>query len=234
MKKFLKTVREVLFPNDLTCDLCGRETFGTNICKDCIKTLVFNNGATCPICGRKTVRPELCAECKYSPPSFKKAVSALVYDGGAVMLINKFKSGRAHLKEYFADKICEKLNPDEYDCVVSVPLNRKTAKKRGFNQSELLARAVSERLKVPYLKGALIKIEDTDAQKALSQKERRENLKGCFEVVKREDVACKRVLVADDVLTTGATADEITKTLIKAGAAVVCVATVASVEYKKS
>ena len=64
--------------------------------------------------------------------------------------------------------------------------------------------------------------------------ESEENLKGCFEVVKREDVACKRVLVADDVLTTGATADEITKTLIKAGAAVVCVATVASVEYKKS
>ena len=76
-------------------------------------------------------------------------------------------------------------------------------------------------------------MKDTDAQKALSQKERRKNLKGCFEVVKRKEVAGKRVLVVDDVLTTGATADEVTKTLIKAGAAVVYVATVASVERKK-
>jgi len=233
LKKFLKPVKGVLFPLDLTCDICGKETFGTNICADCAKTLVFNDKACCPVCGRKTVQSEICTECKMRPPLFKRAVSAFAYEGGAVTLISKFKNGAGYLKEYFADKICEKLTDfPQYDCMVCVPMTRRAKSKRGYNQSELLADAVSKRTGKPVIKGAVVKRRKTDEQKYLTREERSKNLWGCFRVVKKVEVKLKRVLVVDDVLTTGATADEMTKILLRAGAAQVYVATVASVEYK--
>ncbi len=229
----MEAVRDVLFPSDLTCDICGRETFGTNLCEDCLKTLVLNDKASCPVCGRKTVQPEICMECKVRPPRFKRAVSAFSYEGGAVVLIDKFKNGAGYLKEFFADKICEKLtNFSQYDCIVYVPLTRRAKLKRGYNQGELLAYAVSNRTGKPVIKGAVEKKRKTGEQKDLSREERSKNLSGCFRVVKRQEVKSRRVLVVDDVLTTGATAEEMTKVLLRAGAAQVYLATVASVEYK--
>ena len=222
----------MLFPADLTCDICGRETFGTNICEDCAKTLVFNDKQICPVCGRKTVRFELCIECKEKPPLYAMAVSAFVYEGGAAYLIKKFKQDASYLKEYFADEICKRLKGfPEFDCIVCVPLTRRAKSKRGFNQSEILAKAVSGRVGKPYI-NAVEKRKETSEQKDLSRKERSKNLARCFKVVRREEVKGKRVLVVDDVLTTGATADEMAKVLLKAGAAKVYLATAASVEYK--
>lgn len=233
MHKLIKAVRDVLFPTDLTCDVCGRETYGANICADCAKTLVFNDKETCPVCGRKTVRPEICIECKFRPPRFKRAVSPFVYEDGVTVLVRKFKEGAGYLKEYFADKICGKLRDfPEYDCIVSVPLTPRAQSKRGFNQSGLLAKAVSERVGKPYIRGAVEKHRRTGEQKNLSRKERDRNLAGSFTAAKREEVKGKRVLVVDDVLTTGATADEMAKVLLRAGADTVYLATVASVEYK--
>ena len=226
-------MRDVLFPLNYTCDICGRETFGANLCEDCAKTITVNDKATCPVCGRKTVRPELCLECKEKPPVFIRAISLFVYDGGGAILVKKFKTGAAYLKDYFADGIFKKLkNFPEYDCIVGVPMTPRAKRKRGYNQSELLAKAVAERAKKPHIRGVIEKFKETGAQKNLTRKERSENLHGCFKVVKREEVVGKRVLVVDDILTTGATADEIAKTLLKAGAAAVYLATVASVEYK--
>lgn len=233
MNRLFRTVRDMLFPADLTCDICGRETFGANICEDCAKTLVFNDKKVCPVCGRKTARPELCLECKEKPPLFERAVSAFTYEGGAAYLVKKFKNDASYLKEYFADEICKRLKGfPEFDCTVCVPLTRRAKAKRGFNQSELLAKAVSERVGKPYVKGAVEKIKETGEQKTLFRKERSKNLSGCFKVVKREEVKGKHVLVVDDILTTGATADEMAKALLKAGAEKVYLATVASVEYK--
>lgn len=233
MNKFLKTVRDALFPSDLTCDICGRETFGTNICKDCAKTLTFNDKEICPVCGRRTVRSQFCFECKDKPPLFEMAVSAFVYEGGAVQLIKKFKQGDSYLNEYLADAIYKSLKDfPEFDCIVCVPMTRRSELKRGFNQSALLAKALSERVVKPYIKGAVEKRKETGEQKALSRKERSKNLAGCFRTAKREEIKGKRVLVVDDILTTGATANEMAHTLLKAGAKEVYLATVASVEYK--
>ena len=224
---------DALFPLDFTCDICGRETFGTNICKNCAKTLIYNDKAVCPVCGRKTVINELCIECKQKPPLFKMAVSSFVYEGGAVRLIKKFKNGTGYLKDFFADRICKSLKRfPEYDCIVCVPMTPRAQARRGFNQGGLLAKAVSERVGKPYIKGALEKCKETGEQKNLSHKERIKNLSGCFRVVEREAVKGKRVLVVDDILTTGTTADEMAKALLKAGAKEVYLATVASVEYK--
>lgn len=233
MKRFIKSVWDLLFPTDLTCDICGRETFGANICAECSQTLIYNDKEVCPVCGRRTVRSEFCIECKDKPPLFAMAVSPFVYEGGAAFLIKKFKGGSGYLKGYLADQICKSLKviPD-YDCIVCVPMTRRAKLKRGFNQSALLSKAVSARVGKPYIKGAVVKTKDTGAQKELSRKARSKNLAGCFKVVKRGEVKGKRVLVVDDILTTGATANEMAKVLLKAGAKQVYLATVASVEYK--
>ena len=222
-----------MFPADFTCDICGRETFGTNICDGCAKTLIYNDKEMCPVCGRKTVRSEFCIECKDKPPVYEMAASAFVYEGGAAYLIKKFKGGAGYLKDYLADNILKAIKDfPEYDCTVCVPMTLRAKLRRGFNQSELLAKAVSERVGKPYIKGAVVKCKNTGEQKALTRKERSKNLAGCFRVVKRDEVKGKRVLVVDDILTTGATADEMAKVLLKAGAKAVYLATVASVEYK--
>ena len=96
-KDFWSAAGETMFPRAFTCDICGRETFGTNLCPDCTETVTFNNGATCPVCGRKTVRAEICLECKDRPPLYKKAFSPVVYDGGGKILMAKFKNGNGYL-----------------------------------------------------------------------------------------------------------------------------------------
>lgn len=230
IKKF---IRKYFFPENITCDICGRETFGTNLCGDCLKKVTFNNTAVCPICGRKTIRPEICIECKDKPPVYDRAVSALVYEEGSVVLISKFKNGKGYLKEYFADLIYEKLlSFPSFDVIVYVPMTGKDTRKRGYNQSKLLARALSERVEIPVINNALVKIKKTHSQKTLTRKEREENLKGSFKVDKPSDIKGMKVLVVDDILTTGATADEIARQLFNSGAVAVYLATVASVEYK--
>ncbi len=232
--KFIKSVKDALFPTNYTCDVCGRETFGTNICPDCIKQLHFNNGNTCPVCGRMTILPEICSECKNKLPAFKKAVSSLVYEGAAVALIAKYKNGYGYLKEYFADLLSEKISGlPRPDLIVYVPMTKKAQRKRGYNQVKLLADALSIRTGIPVVKNAVIKVKETAGQKGLSQKERESNLKGCFKVTDKNSVNGKTVLCLDDVLTTGATAEEMCKTLLKAGAKEVCFASVASVEDKQ-
>lgn len=223
-----------MFPNNFTCDICGGETFGNNICEDCLKTITFNNKNTCPVCGRKTERDEICLECKASAPRFKKAVSPLVYDGGTVKLIVKFKNGNGYLKEYFAGLIEEKVEDlPVCDYIIYVPMTKKSMRKRGYNQSELLAKSISKRLKTPVLKDAVVKVKETSEQKSLSHRERVKNLAGCFKVEKRTEIKGKNILLIDDVMTTGATADEICKRLLNAGAKQIFLATAASVQYRQ-
>ncbi len=232
-RKFKNFLAQIFFPNSFTCDICGVETFKTNLCPDCAKTVEFIGETCCPVCGRKTVRPEICLECKEKPPLFKKAVSAFVYENGGIILVKKFKNNNGYLKEYFADLLSQKIkNLPAADCIVYVPMTKKAQRARGYNQGELLAYSLSKRINIPVIKNALKKTKETDQQKLLGKQERQKNISGCFSVEKPEEIKGKNVLLADDVMTTGVTAEEITKVLLSAGAANVYTAAVASVEYK--
>ena len=228
LNKFFKE----LFPENYTCDICGAETFRGNFCADCLPKVTYNNKHTCPVCGRKTSRDEICMECKSKPPLFKKAVSAFVYENGVTILISKFKNGNPYLKEFFADKLAERLiGFSQIDCIVYVPLTRLSAVKRGYNQSRLLASSLSGRVQTPVLHGAIKRVKRGRVQKGLTQKERVENVKGAFKIAKRKEIKGKSVLLVDDVMTTGSTVNEVSRILLSAGAKEVFVATVASVEY---
>lgn len=224
---------DAVFPRDYTCDICGYESFGGNICQKCLSELPLNNGITCPVCGRRNNVRDICIECKAIPPIFKAAVSPLVYEGSVIKLIHKFKGGGAYLKDYFADLIAEKIVKFPLpDWIVYVPMTKKAVRKRDYNQAKLLAASLSEKSGIPLLKDAVIKVKDTPEQKSLTRSERLKNFTGCFKVVKRDEIKGKRILLVDDVLTTGATSDSVSKKLLSAGADVVYLATVASVEFK--
>lgn len=231
--KIIKAILNALFPEDYACLLCGREVFdGRQLCTECEKTVTYNDKATCPICGRKTANEQICLECKAQAPLFDKGVSAFVYEGGARNLILKFKNDGAYLKNYLARNLYNKcLTFSDADAVCFVPMTKKAYRKRGYNQSELLAKELGKMLSLPVLKDAIEKVKSSTAQKTLTRAQRAENLKGCFRA-KREEVKDKTLILVDDVLTTGATADAICKELKKRGAKKIYFASVASVEYK--
>ena len=228
-----KFIKENLFPLSLTCDGCGIETFGSNLCPDCLKNTTFNDKFTCSVCGRKVANKwELCIECKAKPPLYDTAVSALIYEGTTVKLIYKFKNGDAYLRDYFADLIVAKLTETmKFDCIAFVPMTKKAERKRGYNQSKLLAESISKRIDVPVY-DVVEKVKGTTEQKSLSGKERAKNLEGSFKPKSKNALLGKNVLLVDDILTTGATADAMCKSLFRAGAVKVYLATIASVEYK--
>ena len=231
--KIIKAILNALFPEDYACLLCGREVFdGRQLCTECEKTVTYNDKATCPICGRKTANEQICLECKAQAPLFDKGVSAFVYEGGARNLILKFKNDGAYLKNYLARNLYNKcLTFSDADAVCFVPMTKKAYRKRGYNQSELLAKELGKMLSLPVLKDAIEKVKSSTAQKTLTRAQRAENLKGCFRA-KREKVKDKTLILVDDVLTTGATADAICKELKRRGAKKIYFASVASVEYK--
>ena len=230
--RILKTILDAFFPPDFTCDVCGAEIFnGDNLCEKCRDTITVNNDYTCPVCGRKSQASMLCLECKAQPPEFAKAVSPFVYSGGIQALILKYKKGNAYLKDYFARAMYAKCGGfGDAEGVCFVPMTRAAEHNRGYNQSYLLARELAKMLKLPLLKNAVKKIKKSSPQKSLTRKERTDNLKSCFKA-ERSEVQGKTLILVDDVLTTGATADAVCGELKKRGAKKIYFVTAASVEY---
>lgn len=224
-----------MFPEDYTCELCGREVFGGGrLCEECRASVTFNDGATCPVCGRRTQFDVMCPECKAYSPAYEKAVSAVVYRDGGAKLIMKYKKGGAYLKEYFADLLIKKCADfSDAEGICYVPMTARAERRRGYNQAKLLAEALGERLNLPVLDSALEKLKETAEQKSLDRKEREQNLKGCFRA-ERAQIEGKTLILVDDVMTTGSTAEAAIKQLKKRGAKKVYFATAASVQYNQT
>ena len=235
IKYFLKNL---FFPRNLTCSACGRESFtGGILCEKCLTKREENNGYICEHCGVKTPVPvAYCDRCRNKLTSFDMARSAFVYDGVAALLLQKLKyGGEKYLAEEFAKDLYKlfAVNVTYADGIVCVPMSGKRERKRGYNQSELLARELSALSGVPFL-DVTEKRKETESQVGKDYKERRKNLDGSFGITDRKAVRDKRIVIVDDVSTTGTTADVLAAALKRAGAAEVFVLTVASVVKRKS
>lgn len=230
----------MLFPDGVTCDTCGAELDGDALggfCAACFSALPFNAGKTCFICGAAIGNlANYCNRCQ-NGVAFDAAKSPFIYDGEIESLIKAMKfAGKRYLAKGFAYFMAETLRAawTGYDLVIPVPVHEKTLKKRGYNQAADLARELCKNMNEEELlrEDLFVKIRYTDEQAQLGKVSRAENLAGAFAVTSKAAFKGKIVLLVDDVLTTGATANECAKTLKKAGAEGVYLLTLASTHYE--
>ena len=219
-------------PN-FTCDVCSCEIFGKErLCKSCLQALPRNNGEICLCCGRAELQTGLCIECRAHRPDFDMARSAFEYEGSAASMILRLKDGQRYLAETLAEFLLPLLEDyADADALCYVPMTRSSEEERGYNQAELLAKHLSDWSEIEVLH-CVKKSKETESQKTLNYQKRKSNLKGVFRVEDKKKIQGKNVVVIDDVLTTGATANELARCLKKAGANRVYVLTVASVPNK--
>ncbi len=232
--KLKELVRNYYNKNNFTCDVCGREVFGgERVCAQCKKTLPLNNGAICPKCGRKVLEAGVCLECKARPPKCDKARSVCVYEGEAARLVLSFKNGAKYFYRTMAELMLPVFNREfaDADFITFVPMTKKAEKRRGFNQSFLVAEELAKRTGKELFR-TITKVRDTSPQKTLTAAERETNLQGCFRLTNKSAVKGKRILIIDDTYTTGATTSTIAALFKRAHALEVNALTFASVQYK--
>jgi len=172
---------------------------------------------------------------------FDRAYSFGFYDGSLRKLIHLFKySGVRPLGKRLAGLLCRALPDDgaeRFDVVVPMPLHWRRRWKRGFNQSEILARQVAGYLqkvtggRVPMV-DAMRRVRATATQAGLTNSNRRKNVAGAFRVIRKAQLAGKRILLIDDVMTTGSTAAACASAMKRAGAASVTLLTLARVDRR--
>ena len=191
----------------------------------------FNDGYICANCGRKTLYAEkYCSTCKNALTAIDLGRSVFNYEKPISNLIMRFKYYNArYIKEYFAQRLFLLYTSNYFnaDFIVYVPMTDTAKRKRGYNQSELLANALSEKTGVPVFNG-LKKVKETKRQATLSRVERLKNLNQAFRITNKRELKDKTVVIVDDVTTTGSTAQAIAERLKKAGALKVYLLTVAS------
>ena len=230
-------LKKFLFPSDLTCTLCRREKFnGGLLCDECLKSVVANDKAICQNCGRKVSSAvEYCERCSDYKRYVDLSRSLFIYSGSTRELIKRLKyDGDGYIADGFSDSLAKKAVAEipAFDIITCVPMTKAKQKKRGYNQSELLAEKVAKRLCVDF-KILLEKTCETASQVGLKTEERIKNLDGTFSVIDNSEISGKSVLIVDDVMTTGATSECMAKTLKKAGATKVYLLTVAHVDFDK-
>lgn len=217
----------MVYPSE--CPECGgaSDNLRTHpLCGACFSGIGRYTGPACPVCYEplKSEHASTCGECLKKAPPFSRVISYGLHEGALKSAINllKFYSAKGLAAELGA--LASSVDVPPADFIVPVPLSPSGLRKRGFNQTLLIGRAVSKRIGVPLRTGLLRKIRDTLPQVGLSAKERLRNLKGAFGVSRK--LSGESVLLLDDVVTTTATVRECSKALLKAGAGEVAVLSV--------
>ncbi|MFZ0662512.1 MAG: ComF family protein [Acidobacteriaceae bacterium] len=241
------SVASVLFPAD--CRVCGEPLAAFSrvpVCSSCWNNLPEQSGPLCARCGESLGVSDFgvggepfCRPCRVAAPDFERAVAHGLYTGTLRSLLHLLKYDglepvAAKLGAPLATQVAAMADLPAAMLVVPVPLYKGKRRKRGFNQSELLARAVCDAMRPlrPEWRGEiapkmLLRERETQSQAQLTARERRRNLRGVFSVPKPERLPGRDVLLIDDIYTTGATARACSLALKQAGAARVWVATVA-------
>ena len=197
-----------------TCFLC-RGAARAPLCASCDADLPRLAGPLCPRCALASPSGELCGRCLAEAPHYDATVAALAYRFPADALVHALKfRGELALASFLGNLLVERVSSETVDCVIPVPLSPERLRQRGYNQAVEIARQVKPG-KVDL--AACVRQGDAPPQTGLPWEARRHNVRGAFRCTRSLDGA--RVAVLDDVMTTGATLDEIARTLKKAGAA---------------
>lgn len=232
---------DLIFPKDIYCVSCGRplplqeygnSAFYTALCGDCADEIAWLCGRCCAKCGRPLANENpgvLCRECAAGAQHFfGRAYACALYSGRSASIVRDIKYRN---KAWYADTLAVMMaarylsfaDPDtgelpEYDYIANVPMSPRKRAKRGFDQSALLAAGLARRIGIPYLNGAIRRTRETAVMSALSGDERRRNLEGAFASGYDMIAERPRILLVDDVYTTGSSVDACAAVLLAAGA----------------
>lgn len=229
MNPLLKSLIIFIYP--AKCRYCSENLDpddGYYICRSCWQKSKFIEKPFCEVCGHpmdaNMALPDKIVSCNNCPESlwFRKARAICDYNsaiGEAIRLL-KYNS-----KEVMAKPLAKlmfesmpKLLPGEgYDYIIPVPLHKKRQRKRGYNQMELIGKWLSRTTGIPIESHSLIKKKNNQSQTKLGPKERIENVRDAFDISDPSTIIGKKILLIDDVMTTGATANECARILAKKG-----------------
>jgi ComF family protein len=219
VRPYLEAFADLFYPR--WCVACERRSSDV-LCRRCFEALPRTGNPTCGRCGLPTPFEVLvCEACKGVDFAFETARAPLRYEGVGKEIVHALKyRGQTPLVEklaapLLAGAVSERFASERFDAIVPVPLHRSRLRRRGFNQAALLARGLGTRINTP-VSDTLQVVRSTRDQVDLSAAERRENVAGAFSARAR---ARGRLLVVDDVFTTGATTDACAASLLRAGAA---------------
>ena len=231
--KLKNLFQEAVAPAEFKCLNCGADVFDElGFCPKCLQEVTFNNGKTCKRCGVAIHGEEdYCGHCAFEKTYFDRAYSPFCYTGAVQHAILQMKFQRMAtnakvLARYLV--FCAQKYELQFDTVTYVPMTAKAKRKRGYNQAQLLAMHFCDILNVSAPIALLSKVKETELQENLNRQGRKENIAGAF--VSTGEAKGKRVLVIDDIKTSGATLNECAKALKKKGATSVECLTVASRE----
>jgi ComF family protein len=206
----------MLFPP--RCAGCGQT--GQLWCATCQAQAQVINGTVCPHCGRPQQQTLLCPQCRHSSIAIDGIRSAVIFEGPLRQAIHHLKySGRTSLAEPLGSFLIARwqASPLPADMIVPVPLHQARLRERGYNQSTLLAGPLARASDLPIVEAALQRVKATMPQVALNAAERKANVQDAFEA-RADLVQGKRILLIDDVCTTGATLEACSHALKRAGA----------------
>ena len=206
-----------IFP-PFCCNCCQ---IGYEICPQCFSQIpVLTGKQTCSICGKVIQSGSVCTDCLQKRPAFDQLKAWAAYQGITQTIIKQIKYGRRiGLVPYLAQPLAKTIRGWglKLDFLVPVPLGKQRRRNRGFNQSELIARAIAKMIDIPVRPNALARIRETRTQVGLAAEERKTNIKDAFQA---DPAICKgkTILLIDDIATTGATLNECAKTIRQVGA----------------
>ena len=219
--KFFEKCLGILYPQ--TCCFCGKVS-KNNICSKCAKKVTYIQEPICKKCGKpiRYEEKEYCGDCVEKNLWYEQGRSVWLHTGNVPWSIYQFKYhnrriyGKFYAKELFR-LYGELIRKWKIDVIIPIPLYSKRRRKRGFNQSEIIAKQLGKLMNIPVNGKAVVRVHNTKPQKELSHKERKKNLKDAFRVT-RYWKGQKRVLLIDDIYTTGSTIDSVAKVLKEKGA----------------
>jgi ComF family protein len=204
------------------CFVCGESSGEACVCAACLPLLVRMPVCVCPRCGLPVrVAGVMCGRCQRRPPHFDETRSVFVYTTPVREMVLALKHAHGfHLLDWLADELAVRVPPGT-DCLIPAPLHVRRLAERGFNQSCELAARVAARVVAStgpvLLRDTVVRDVDTPKLAGMRARQRRRSVRGIFRCT--EEMAGKRVLVIDDVMTSGATLDELARALKQRGAA---------------
>ena len=206
-----------------TCILCGNKGMGRmDLCQPCNDALI-KIGSHCYCCAKQFSNDSshllLCGDCQKNLPEFDKTYTPYTHQGAIRYLINHCKFNGAYKHSRLLGLLLAHHLSNQADTlpelIIPVPLHPKRYRQRGFNQTLEVGKIIARELSIPIDNSCCLHIKDTPHQVSLTAKQRRKNIKNSFQMKKTPQA--RHIAILDDVMTTGATANELAKTLKSSG-----------------